>query len=416
MWNTLGCLANERLPNSTARDCKKLNCRVLKKKLIFLSAYLPSPTSKQAGQKTAYRHLKWLAERYDVWFVGFCNEADNPNDESGLREICREVYLYPVTRFSRLLGVLCRLDLPLLVGVRWSLSAARTVQRLEKENKFGRAHAEWSQMADYLRLLPMVPEKWVSVHDVVAQFCDRAVFSAKGWRRWLWLCETARARRWEATCYMRVGTVLVQSAKDAGILKSVLKEFSCRIRVVPPHFERYTARLRTVNAAGPTLLFWGALARAENSEAALWLCRNLMPALWEHLPEARLIVAGSQPSKAVQGFASERIEVTGFVADPQTVFDRSDVAVLPLFRGAGIKVKVLECLAAGLPVLTGSIGAEGILANESDGLVIIEPDPEDYASSLAAWWQNNARLQTLSQGALSWGQRLASGNHSVFID
>jgi hypothetical protein len=57
----------------------------LKEKLLFLSAYLPSLTSRQAGQKTAFRHLKWLAERYDVWFVGFRIEADNLADGRDFR-------------------------------------------------------------------------------------------------------------------------------------------------------------------------------------------------------------------------------------------------------------------------------------------------------------------------------------------
>jgi glycosyltransferase involved in cell wall biosynthesis len=388
----------------------------LKEKLLFLSAYLPSLTSRQAGQKTAFRHLKWLAERYDVWFVGFRIEADNLADEAGLQKLCREVHLVEVTQGRRVSGILRRPDLPLLVGARWSAEVARTIRQLSSEHAFARVHAEWSQMGEYLKIIPMAPERWISAHDVVGQFCDRAASSATGWRRWFWKWETHRARRWEAACYGRVGTVLVQSTKDAEQLRVLLEGTACRVRVVPPHFERYQPRLRAVNESGPTLLFWGALARTENSESALWLGRELMPALWEYLPEARLILAGSQPPPSVLGLASPRIDVTGFVADPQSVFDRSDIAVLPLFRGAGIKVKVLECLAAGLPVLTSSIGAEGIVASESDGLVVKAPEPRAYATALADWWQREGCLEALSRGALRWGQRQTVGDRATLVD
>jgi glycosyltransferase involved in cell wall biosynthesis len=387
----------------------------VREKLLFLSAFLPSPASRQAGQKTAFRHLRWLAERHDVWFAGFRSEADNPADEAGLRALCREVHLLPVTRARRIAGVLRRPGLPLVVAARWSAALAGTVRRLATEHAFVRAHAEWSQMAEYLELLPAVPERWVSAHDVVGQFCERAAAGATGWRRRFWRWETGRARRWEAARYGRAGTVLVQSGKDAELLRGLLAATGTRIRVIPPHFERFRPRLRTADGPGPTLLFWGALGRTENSEAALWLGRDLLPALAAVLPGARLLLAGSNPPPAVQALASDRVTVTGFVAEPQAVFDQADVAVLPLFRGAGIKVKVLECLAAGLPVLTGAIGAEGIVATAADGLAVQEPDPAAYAATVAGWWRTPGQLEARSRGALAWGERLAGGDRAALF-
>lgn len=265
----------------------------LRENLLFLPAFLPSPTSRQAGQESAFRHLQWLAERHDVWFAGFRNEADNPADEAGLRALCREVHLLPVTCGRRIAGMLRRPGLPLVVAARWSAALAGTLRRLAAEHTFGRAHAEWSQMAEYLELLPMVPERWVSAHDVVEQFCERAAARATGWRRRFWHWETGRAWRWEKARYGRAGTVLVQSGKDADLLRGLLAATCTRIRVIPPHFERFRPRLRKADGAGPSLLFWGALGRSENSEAALWLGRDLLPALAAVLPGTRLLLAGS---------------------------------------------------------------------------------------------------------------------------
>lgn len=292
---------------------------------------------------------------------------------------------------------------------------ASLVRSLAARQDFRRVHAEWSQMAEYLALTPSVPEKWVSTHDVVGQFCERSAVGATGLRRLFWRWETARARRWEATRYAEVGTVLTQSGKDADLLRKMLADTRVQIRVVPPFFERLRSRLRVADGNGLTLLFWGALGRSENAEAAIWLGRHLMPVLWRTLPQARLVIAGSNPPDAVWALASAKVLITGFVQDPQEVFDRSDVAVLPLFKGAGIKVKVLECLAAGLPVLTGSVGAEGIQADESDGLLVREPDPEVYAATLTGFWSTPATLEKLSRGALAWGDRLPDGDRNVLL-
>jgi glycosyltransferase involved in cell wall biosynthesis len=249
----------------------------------------------------------------------------------------------------------------------------------------------------------------------VFQFCGRAAEKATGLKAAFWHRETARAHRWERSRYARAGTMLVQSGKDADLLRELLADTTTRVKIIPPHFERHRPRLRTVGAAGPTLLFWGALGRVENSEAAQWLGRELLPALVKLLPEARLILAGSNPPAAVRSLASDRVTVTGFVADPQLVFDRADAAVLPLFRGAGIKVKVLECLAAGLPVLTGGIGAEGIAATEADGLSVCEPAAGTYAATFRDWWQSPGRLEILSRGALAWSERFADGERATLF-
>ena len=99
------------------------------------------------------------------------------------------------------------------------------------------------------------------------------------------------------------------------------------------------------------------------------------------------------------------MEVTGFVEDPRTCFERVHLAVLPLFEGAGVKVKVLKCLAAGLPVLTTPIGSEGIEALAHDGLLVQEPVAADYARRLIELLNAPARLAELSRSANDWSER-----------
>lgn len=389
---------------------------VVKKKLLFLSAYLPSPVSAQAGQKTAFRHLTWLASRYEVWFVGFRNEVDRPGDEERLTGICREVRIFPMGRKERMMGALARPGLPLLVAARWRPALAGTVREFVSQHAFDRVHCEWSQMAEYLPLTSGVPERWISAHDVVFQYCQRAVPVAWGPRQWWWRMETRRARRWEQSRGALATTILVQSTKDADLIRQELPMLAPKLRLILPYFERYRPRLRQSGPAGPVLLFWGALGRVENAMAAVWLARELMPKLLPLFPSAQLVLAGSNPTQAVKDCASEHVRVTGFVADPQLMFDEVDIAILPLFRGAGIKVKVLECLAAGLPVLTTEIGAEGIAAEQCDGLVVLPPDAAAYAGCLQRWWQKPAGLAQLSQGALNWAQRLGDGNQQILLD
>jgi len=96
-------------------------------------------------------------------------------------------------------------------------------------------------------------------------------------------------------------------------------------------------------------------------DAALHLSREVMPLVWQSRPEARLIIAGNEPPEAVRRLVDgARVEVPGFIADLRPLYARATVMAAPIQRGAGIRVKILEAMAAGVPVVSTTAGAEGL--------------------------------------------------------
>lgn len=108
------------------------------------------------------------------------------------------------------------------------------------------------------------------------------------------------------------------------------------------------------------ILFWGAMYRPENYEAAIWFIDNVMPLLED--TDIRFVVAGNRPPESLKERASKRIVITGYVENEVEYFEHSLCFVSPLLTGAGIKIKVIEALSAKIPVLTNEIGIEGIPA------------------------------------------------------
>lgn len=123
------------------------------------------------------------------------------------------------------------------------------------------------------------------------------------------------------------------------------------------------------------ILFWGAMSRPENYNAALWFINNVMPRLAD--TDVRFVVVGNKPNPVLLKCISDRVVITGFVENPDPYFERSLCLVAPLSIGAGIKVKILEALSSGIPVLTNQIGIEGIPAENGKSYFHCTT-PEDY--------------------------------------
>lgn len=108
------------------------------------------------------------------------------------------------------------------------------------------------------------------------------------------------------------------------------------------------------------IIFWGAMGRKENSDSAIWFIDNVMPKIESE--GYRFVVVGSNPPTSLLNKECNNVKITGFVTDPKSYFSDSFCLVAPLVIGAGIKVKILEALSAGIPVITNEIGIEGIPA------------------------------------------------------
>ena len=113
----------------------------------------------------------------------------------------------------------------------------------------------------------------------------------------------------------------------------------------------------------------------------------------------KFYIVGSKPSEKIKSLASEDIIVTGFVEDPKDYFNIMDISVIPLRYGAGIKIKVLESLASGIPVITTDVGAEGInVVNGKSAL--ISNKPEEFIKNINDILDDRSKLYELEYEGL----------------
>jgi glycosyltransferase involved in cell wall biosynthesis len=143
------------------------------------------------------------------------------------------------------------------------------------------------------------------------------------------------------------------------------------------------------------ILFLGSFKHPPNVDAVLRLVKDVMPQVWTVRRDLRLTIVGSNPPAEVQGLASPRVDVAGWIEDLRPLLDRSRLLVAPLRYGAGLNGKITQCLALGLPVVTTPIGAEGI--DELDRCTLVAEDPTDLAARVVRLYEDDVLWRELSR-------------------
>ncbi len=129
------------------------------------------------------------------------------------------------------------------------------------------------------------------------------------------------------------------------------------------------------------VLFVGNYLHPPNIEGALWLAREVWPRVRRQRPAARLMLAGRDPPPAIRALAAPDIRVPGALADLRPLYARSSLFAAPIFWGSGVRIKLLEALACGLPVVTTALAAEGIDLHDGASALFAER-PDAFADAI----------------------------------
>lgn len=147
------------------------------------------------------------------------------------------------------------------------------------------------------------------------------------------------------------------------------------------------------------LLFVGHLGYWPNVRAAERLVEGILPLVRETFPSASAVLAGRSPGAAVQSIAAMRgIELHENPPDLSVLYTKADIAVVPLSEGGGTRIKILEAMASGLPVVATSLAAEGLELAENEEILLAESD-EGLARHIVELWSHPDAMQRQRQYA-----------------
>lgn len=155
------------------------------------------------------------------------------------------------------------------------------------------------------------------------------------------------------------------------------------------------------------LIFVGGFEHTPNIDAAKWLVQAIMPRVWRELGDVSVSIIGADPPADVVALNGPGVDVLGWVPDLQPLLERARINLAPLRYGAGMKGKVTQSLAIGLPVVSTSIGAEGLGAQDGRELLIAD-DPDEFAARVIRLYSDDELWKSLSEAGRALVERVCS--------
>lgn len=383
-----------------------------KMRILFLSQLLPYPPD--AGAKVrAYYTLRWLAEKHQVTLVAFTRNDDSPAAIDHLRTFCHAVHTLPMPRNQVRDGVALAKSLfqqeSFIIRRDVVAKMDRLLRRLVSENKFDVVHADQLWMAQYAlfvkHMLPVV-RLVLDEHNACYQIFERLAQRERNpLKRWLWSREARLLRQYEWDICTRFDHVVTVTPEDT---KSLIGLAECntgngsKFTTIPICLDTRQHPVATPQGDGLTILHLGTMFWPPNVEGVLWFVRRVWPKVAAEIPQARFSILGKNPPADIQVLNNQaQFDVIGYVADPQPWLEQAGVFIVPLLSGGGMRVKIIDAWCWGLPVVSTTIGAEGIEYHDGENLLIAD-SADDYATKVVRVLQDNELSQRLRQNGRRW--------------
>ena len=361
---------------------------------ILCVSHMPASPPRFGAQARVHGLMTQIARRHELTATMLVDDEFDPEESRRAMEAyCREVVLVPNPYgrqeglAKRLLQVRSLASTQSFDRLRVTLPALQqSLDRVLRARRFDVVNVEFPYLGHYdMRQAPtgekpprIVVDSHEIAYDLGRQFAltagtvGRRVYAGVNWRK---------LRQEELKTYSDAdGVYLCSAADEQRLLEQVPR---ARTAVIPnaADVEYYQPRPNDPPSDGRTIVFFGLLSTLPNIDGVTHFAQDIWPRIAAAHPEARWKIIGLRAPPSIQALAGPRIELTGFVEDLRPHLSAATVVVVPLRLGGGTRLKIVEAMAMGKPIVSTTLGAEGIDAVPGRHL-LIEDEPASFADAV----------------------------------
>jgi polysaccharide biosynthesis protein PslH len=260
------------------------------------------------------------------------------------------------------------------------------IDQLVHRNTYDIIHAEFFMMGTYSFNTKAI--RFIDAHNVEYDVFRRMEkYASSYFRKWHYRHEYKKLLLKEIETYRKQDALLVTSSRDKKVLDLAipgLPKF-----VIPNGVDTSFFMPSEQTEEEFSMIFTGMMGYIPNFDGMMYFLDEIFPLVQKQCPRAKLYIVGNQPPKELLNRAGENVVVTGFVKDVRPYIRKSSVFVVPLRMGGGTRLKISEALAMKRPIVTTSIGCEGIDVRHGES-VLIADDPNQFAQSIIDLFGNKS--------------------------
>jgi polysaccharide biosynthesis protein PslH len=373
--------------------------------ILWLSAGLLLPLDK-GGKLRTWHLMRHLARRHHITFLSFADPETPEPHRAGMFEVCADLITVPrrdpakgTARFVLDAATHVVRPLPYAVGKYRSPELRQRLEMLLATGGFDLIVCDFlAPIANVPRILPC--PSVLFTHNVEAEIWRRHAETARSpLRKALLASQWRRMVRLERDAVRRFDVVLAVSDTDRRTLLQAYGPLRQPVHVVPTGVDAsYFAEVTSV-VRPRHLVFTGSMDWLPNEDGMLYFVRDILPLIRHEEPSATLSIVGRAPTAAVVKLGSEYgIEVTGRVDDVRPHMAQAAVYIVPLRIGGGTRLKIFEAMAMGKPVVSTTIGAEGLPVTSGTD-VLVADSPAAFANAVVRLFRSEDERTRIGQAA-----------------
>jgi polysaccharide biosynthesis protein PslH len=352
-------------------------------RVLWISPKLPYPP--ESGDKLRqFNLIRKLSSKTEISLIAFTLTKQEEDFAGHMNSFCPRVktfYFHGLSNVQRIRSIVTSTN-PYYVARYQNADVSDYIQNEMESFRPDVVQIEHTYLAEYLRRIPshLRRPSILTKHNIDAHLAWQSYKFADGaFKKMFWWLEWKKMALYEPRADNLFSSVVVMSNTDKQEILSREKP-PASVYVVENGVD--TQKLKPLSPVRePVMLFLGALDYLPNQDAAIYICSTILPLLKKSVENPKILLVGRKPSSEILNLQSESVEVYGDVPDVEPFYERASIAMVPLRAGSGSRLKILEAMALGRPVVSTSKGAEGLEIEPGKDFMLAD-DPKDFVESI----------------------------------
>lgn len=383
-------------------------------KLFVLLSRIPWPLEK--GDKLrAYYHIRVLSKRHKIILVCLTDTTPDKHAYENLKPFCEEIHFIRLSKLRIAWNLFKTFfnDKPFQVNYFHQQQAQKQIDSLMAKHMPKHLFVQLIRTAEYVKKYHFIPSTF-DYMDAFSVGAKRRKDKSFPIIRSIIGMEARRLKRYEKLVFNKFTYKTIISKTDRDLIEHPENNL---IHILPngvdfSHFTKDPSKTKEYE-----LVFTGNMSYAPNVKAAHYLAEQIMPLLRQHLPKAKLLIAGATPHPSVKRLASKNLHVSGWMNNITDAYNSARIFIAPMEIGTGMQNKILEAMAMEIPCITSPLAGNAIGGINGKNLLLAN-SPIEYVAHILALLNQPEIYHTLSKNAYEFVHQHFNweNNSQVLID